>query len=378
MNGLRLGWSILEMLFLGFFLYFGSSIALALAMLLILIPMISIPVNLYVRAHLQTGFETAVNLRKRDTGIFTLKLENPTLFPVLRVRCRIQSENQLNREKHETDIFTWLPSFKKKQTALSVGSKYCGRLRLSVHEVVLYDCFGVFGIRCRCHSVGYVTVQPDTFDMNVQMIPTPNSIEESDVYSQVRPGSDLTETYQIREYVPGDSPKQIHWKLSGKFDKLIVRDPALPITRNVLIFWERTGDSGNPALIDAQAEVLVTICRNLLEQSVQFTLGWNDTDRNLCILQEIHDMDELIGIIPRILRATGVKEGISGADLLLQTGSHALCAHMVYLAEEPQGGVMELQRYGHVSMLLCGKTPLEGALLFDEVHYREQLLQIEL
>lgn len=242
----------------------------------------------------------------------------------------------------------------------------------------MYDAFGLIGIRCKCNEAAYMTVQPDTFEQAVILRENFNSIEESDIYSQERPGSDLTETYQIREYVPGDSPRQIHWKLSNKFDKLIVRDPALPITRNVLIFWERTGESGSPELIDAQAESVVSLCRSLLEQSIQFSIGWNDTDRNLCIIYEIHDMDELVGIIPRLMRATGIKEGISGAELLVQTRGDVLCAHMVYIAEEPQSEVMEMQRFGQVSMLLCGKTPLPGAVMFDGQHYQEQLMQMEL
>ena len=115
-----------------------------------------------------------------------------------------------------------------------------------------------------------------------------------------------------------------------------------------------------------------------MDSGIQFTIGWNDTDRNLCILHEIRDMDELVGIIPRLMRATGVKESVSGAGLLLQTGGAPLCAHMVYIAEEPQSEVMELQRFGHVTMLLCGKTSLDSAVMFDPEHYQEQLSQIDL
>ena len=189
---------------------------------------------------------------------------------------------------------------------------------------------------------------------------------------------DLTETYQIREYVPGDSIRQIHWKLSNKFDKLIVRDPGLPITRNVLVFWERTGESGDPDVIDAQAEVIISLCRSLMDSGIQFTIGWNDTDRNYCITHEIRDMDELVGVIPRLLRATGAKDTASGAALLIQTRPEALCAHMVYIAEEPQNEVMEMQRYGHVTMLVCGKEAPQGAILFNEEDYAQQLTQIEI
>jgi hypothetical protein len=51
---------------------------------------------------------------------------------------------------------------------------------------------------------------------------------------------------------------------------------------------------------------------------------------------------------------------------------------MVYIAETPQGDVMEMQRYGHVTMLLCGDAALEGAVFFNETDYIKQLTEIEI
>ncbi|MGN0978001.1 MAG: DUF58 domain-containing protein [Faecousia sp.] len=374
----KLAWLVLEGLLVWFFLYYGSGPALALAAVMVFLPLVSLPVNLLLRKRLRVRVEAPASLRKGDDGSIAVILENPSLFPALRVRCQVTAQNQLNRETHTQRVMTWAFPKKERPSSLRIGSEYCGRIRIRVDRVVLYDCFGLIGVRSPCDAVTHLTVQPDTFAADVTLIPNPYSIEDSDVYSQDRPGADMTEPYQIREYVPGDSIRQIHWKLSGKFDKLIVRDPALPITRNVLVFWERTGDSGDPELLDAQAEAVISLCRSLLDSGIQFTIGWNDTDRNLCVLHEIHDMDELVGIIPRLLRATGVKNGIGGADLLLRTRPDVLCAHMVYIAEEPGSEITQMQRFGHVTALLCGETPLEGAVVFNAMDYRQQLSQIEL
>ena len=371
MIAMKFGWLALEGLFLAFFACFGSSAALALAIVLILIPLCSLPLNLYIRKKLTVKINAASNIRKGESGRFSIVLENPTALPVLRVRCSVRVENQLNREKRDITVVTWMPPKRQQKTLLDTGSDYCGRLRIAAAQVILYDCFGLIGVPSRTKAAAHMTVQPNTFEASVSLLLMPECMDDSEMYSQERPGSDLTETYQIREYVPGDSPRQIHWKLSSKFDKLIVRDPALPITRNVLVFWERTGESGNPEMIDAQAEAVVSLCRCLLDQSVPFAVGWNDTDRNLCILHEIHEMDDLVGIVPRLMRAAGARDGISGAGLLLQTSAPASCAHVVYLAEEPQREVMDLQRFGHVTMLLCGETAVDGAIRFDPEHYRE-------
>jgi len=375
---MKLSWLVLEGLLVWFFLYFGSGPALALVVLMLLIPLVSLPINLYLRKHLSIKIEAAVSQRKGDEGSITVTVQNPTAFPALRIRYDVVVLNQLNREKHSQKIMTYALPKKKQNNTLRVGSEYCGRIRIAVPRVTLYDCFGLIGIRYSCEAVTHMTVQPDTFETAVILVPNPSSTDDSELYSQDRPGMDLTETYQIREYVPGDSIRQIHWKLSNKFDKLIVRDPGLPITRNVLVFWERTGESGDPDVIDAQAEVIISLCRSLMDSGIQFTIGWNDTDRNYCITHEIRDMDELVGVIPRLLRATGAKDTASGAALLIQTRPEALCAHMVYIAEEPQNEVMEMQRYGHVTMLVCGEDAPQGAILFNEEDYAQQLTQIEI
>ena len=378
MIAIQLGWVVLVLLLLWGFAWFGSGVALALALLLILLPLCTIPVSLYLRKKLEVSLETAVSLRKDDEGTVTVKLENPTIFAALRVRCDVMIQNQLNRETVKQHIFTWAAPMKGRKCTLRVASEYCGRIRVWVPQIVLYDCFGIVGIRCKCNAVSHMTVQAETYEPTVVMVPNPASTDDSESYSQERPGADLTETFQLREYVPGDSLRQIHWKLTNKFDKLIVRDPGLPISKNVLVFWERTGDGDDPALIDAQAEVVISLCRSLVDMGIQFTVGWNDTDRNLCITHRIREMDEFVGIVPRLLRATGAKEGVSGASLLMQTRADALCAHMVYIAQTPQSEVAEMQRYGHVTMLLCGESVLDGAVYFNETDYIRQLSEIEI
>ena len=280
MIAMKLGWAVLEGICVWLTLYYGSGGALTLAVLLLVLPLGSLPIHLFLRKRLRVRVEAPAVVRKGDEGSVTICLENPTLLPALRIRCRVTTRNQLNDERCTRNVMTWAFPKGQRCTSLRLGSEYCGRIQISVEQVKLYDCFGLIGVPCGCSAEAHMTVQPDTFPIRVNLIPNPDSQEDSDTYSQERPGADLTETFQIREYVPGDSMRQIHWKLSGKFDRLIVRDPALPITRNVLVFWERTGQSGSVKRIDAQAETVVSACRSLSDSGVQFTIGWNDTEEH--------------------------------------------------------------------------------------------------
>ena len=189
-------------------------------------------------------------------------------------------------------------------------------------------------------------------------------------YSNERPGYDLSEMFQIRDYVPGDSQRQIHWKLSHKYGKLIVKDPSLPITRSAAVFWERTENDPTAERTDAEAEIVVSVCRNLLSQSVQFTVGWNEEATGRCVFQQIRDMDDLIGLLPRLFTAKPAK-GASGASLLLQELPAGSCSHLVYVAAERKAETDELANIGRLTTLICGET-------FNETDYAAQLSELEL
>lgn len=362
----KLFWLATEISLAALWVCFGSGAALALALAMLLIPLVSIPINLYLRRKIRLKLTAQPNLRKEQEAQIMLKLTNPTVLPV-NLSCCLAVTNLLNgmllREKvHVTG----------NQVTRSVKSRYCGRLRITVEKAKLYDCFGLVGIPLSCPEKCHITVQPDGFETRISLADELGGIAESEQYSQYRSGSDMTETFQLREYVPGDSPRQIHWKLSGKLDRLIVRDPGLPIIQDVLLFWERTEPEETVQSIDAQAEVIVSIARALLEQDVQFRLGWNDTEENRCILHEIRELDDLIAILPRLLSAAGSGECDSGAALLLQTRPDALCCHMVYVAHTPAAEVLDFSSYGHLTVLAVSNGGVD-AIRFDETNYPTQL-----
>lgn len=201
-------------------------------------------------------------------------------------------------------------------------------------------------------------------------VPAAAHIDDTEDYSNERPGYDLSEMFQIRDYVPGDSQRQIHWKLSHKYDKLIVKDPSLPITRSAAVFWERTEEKPMCERTDAEAEIVVSVCRNLLSQSVQFTVGWNEESTGRCVFQQIRDMDDLIGLLPRLFTAKAAT-GASGASLLLQEVPVGSWSHLIYVSGEQQAETEQLSTIGRLTALVCGER-------FNEKDYAAQLSELEL
>ena len=50
-----------------------------------------------------------------------------------------------------------------------------------------------------------------------------------------KPGGGFSEDYDLRRYRPGDPVKSIHWKVSAKFDALIIREPLVPPSHSRLV-----------------------------------------------------------------------------------------------------------------------------------------------
>ena len=368
----KLCWLAAEGCLLLLWVRFGSAAALALGAGLVLIPLLSLPLNLYLRTKIRWKLTAGSNLPKGKLGKVVLEPLNPTVLPVF-LTCTLRVRNLLNGTQcRQRLLYTGQP------LETEVISRHCGRLRLTLERARLCDCFGLIGIAVRCPEKWHITVQPDCFETVISLADTAGGMAESEQYSQYRPGSDLTETFQLREYVPGDSPRQIHWKLSGKLDRLIVRDPGLPVIQDVLLFWERTSPEETPGSADAQAESLVSIGRALLEQDVSFRLGWNDVEENRCVLHDIRDLDDLTAVLPRLLSARGGGFGChGGAALLTQTRPDALCSHTVYLSHTPAPEAVEWDGCGRLTVI-AADGGYDGALLFDETNYPAQLASLVL
>ena len=144
-----------------------------------------------------------------------------------------------------------------------------------------------------------------------------------------------------------------------------MKDASLPITRSAALFWERTEEHPTASRTDAEAEIVVSLCRNLLAQSVQFTLCWNENGQ--LVRHLVRDLDELIALLPRLLTAKA-EPGLSGAQLLLQTTPAEAYSHLLYISGE-QPADPNLQTLGHLTALVCGTN-------YNEADYQTQLSEL--
>lgn len=229
MTVLRIGYALLLLTVLGLDAFCGSILSAAATALLVLTPLVCALLHLRAAKKLRVRLDAPVNLEKGEAGKLRIRVENASALPACLLGVRLRLTNLLTGQ---TAVRHYRLTALPKRTSVSeyrISSAHCGRIQLTAERCRLYDPFGIIGIRLGEPAVAAMTVQPKGFVQSVYVSPDANCPDDSENYAPDRTGYDLAEVYALREYAPGDSLRQMHWKLSSKLDKLVVREPSLPV-----------------------------------------------------------------------------------------------------------------------------------------------------
>ena len=94
--------------------------------------------------------------------------------------------------------------------------------------------------------------------------------------------------HHLRDYRAGDMPRQIAWKASARFDKLLVREYESAVARDLLIDWQTVGNLGHEHKISRLARWVIEAERSgsrysLLLPSQRIAPGRGPEHRHLCL-----------------------------------------------------------------------------------------------
>ena len=297
-------------------------------------------------------------------------LENPSRFPVFKAICEISVKNNLTGEENRIYSALSAPPKGKTEGEFCLSSEFCGYLTAKIEKILVSDIFGILPAAAKGFSAakGKTTVLPETFEPVIVFDGILSVPEDSESYSPDKKGYDYSETFQIREYAPGDSIKQIHWKLSEKLDKTIVRDPSLPIAKNIMLFWDKTAGTAAPKETDAMAEASSSVAQSILKSGYEFMLAWSDGNRTETA--EIKTEEELLEAIPRMIKFGGEKTEEDFEDILGHFGK------VICVAKEPPENLFEKPG---VNLLICDKSAAGANVVpFGAETYSEDLEFLEL
>ena len=174
-------------------------------------------------------------------------------LPMPPFRGRIRLQNRLTGETRRYEPGEGIPA------------GHCGGITATVEKPRVCDYLGLFALPVK---------QPQQKTVLIRPVPIPVPVLP-DLHRYLarawRPkfGGGFAENHELRLYRPGDSLNQVHWKLSAKTGKLILREPMEP-ERGLVLLTMTLG--GTPEELDRKFGRLLWLGNHLLEQNVHFEL----------------------------------------------------------------------------------------------------------
>jgi uncharacterized protein (DUF58 family) len=198
---------------------------------------------------------------------------------LFKISWALVCENLLTGEKE----FFRFEKISKKENEFVIQASHCGVLRIRGSEILTADPLGLFSRRIyfgaeSSKTEAHIIIPPVGFAVAIP--PGQNAADhDSNEYSTTKAGTDVSEIFAIREYIPGDPIRGIHWKLTEKLDKVMVREFGLPIGNSVLLVLDTApGAEISPAGWDAAAELFYSAALALPGEGIRAAVSWQHAE----------------------------------------------------------------------------------------------------
>lgn len=280
--------------------------------LVLLITVIAVPIVMLISvliARKSIDIEFAVKndtaLKKEDFSV-QLGVTNRSIFPIGKAEAYIEYSNLFSNEVNDFSLLMPIQSRNSQNISFRLSSKYCGIVQIKCAYINIYDPLRIFRFKVGKNISTEVIVMPEGYEISGHVCSTDRVNEESNTFSEYKPGDDPSEIFDLRGYNQGDKLNRIHWKLSSKRDEFIVKDYSLPIDIPCMLFLNlQVGLEYRLPLYDTLIETLVSVSQFMLENERIHTIVYYNAKANAFIEKNISNTDNLAETIHEIILSSG-------------------------------------------------------------------------
>lgn len=231
-----------------------------------------------------TGSRTCRSGREADIKI---TLECPRPCAVGNIGAHVICENNVFRTKQETVYMLELGRGRRHEYSIPLNTDICGQRTVKISGITCYDFLGLFACRIDTEEELICTVFPYEANVYAELGRNTEREQQGDIYDGKKSGTDVSEVFGLREYAEGDSLQSIHWKLSGKMKKLIVREFGRPVNYHTLILFSPAFVYGDKQVdeqtVNGVFDLGVSLSHALLNQNTAHFTGYLDGGEIRCL-----------------------------------------------------------------------------------------------
>lgn len=187
-----------------------------------------VPCSFYAAWRLADSVECSIAathqaVRPGEPACVIITVTNPSFLCALHSTWKLFTGNSFFQTGAEQKLLLAIPPRGAKRFPLTVSAADLGKITFTCKEYVLADLSGIFLVRVECGMEACFFVLPKHEDTLQSSLPEAWA-GAAELTESTRKGNDHSEVSDIRTYVPGDRPRDIHWKLSARQRELMVKE----------------------------------------------------------------------------------------------------------------------------------------------------------
>lgn len=288
----------------GIFVVFQSFGILLLLIFFLLLPFLSFYVWRYQTKNLEFSLESPVELlEKKEPFSVKVKVTNNSKLPILSCYTVVEYKNRYREDKKKEILYFSATSKKWSESEFvvekNIASETCGVIDVTITEAGLMDFMGLFLKKWKNPVTKEVIILPLKRE-GVVMDSHLYACESSEPVESQGKGSDIMEVSDVREYIPGDCLKDIHWKLSAKTGDLMVKEREARRDSMVALVIELINDEFG--IVDGILDYSFSLCQSLFVQGQPFYLYWWSETSGMIKERLVSAKTDLFSAFQEILR----------------------------------------------------------------------------
>ena len=298
---------------------YDEYISLIMLLLLLLLPLFSLLCFPFWKKQIQLrGSASEAVIKMGEECKFIIQLTNQSIFPITSGRIRMKYRNQLDEEFQEKNIQFQLDGKSSQKIMVTFYGNHCGMLEFFCDCIQLYDYFGLHSVKFRNEKKSTEVIVVPEFEYADEDMEEETGSEEEitiDVY-----GEDNSEVKGIREYRQGDALKHIHWKLSSKQKKLMVKEFTSDQSERERFVFAPVYEEKSEVCYewyDEKMDELVNTSMSMLVEQRPHEVVWYHPGGNYFETTKIDAVEDVGYLVERVIRE-GIGQKTEEYELLLK------------------------------------------------------------
>ena len=320
-------------------------------------------------------------------GIVKLKLHNIT-FDTTEIITKSFTIQDLNEPE---DVQSNENFANTRNITIDLDSDFCGKYEVTIMYVRIFDILGMSYKSIVKNLKNVLYIYP--VSVAIGSVSDAQRVNyEKERYFSNKKNTVLSEILQYREYQPGDNLRHINWKLSDRFDEMLVREFDTPTDNQVLVTFDiessandssaqtvKTSSSQSANAIKATKSLvysaIMSISASYIDKGIFHQVGWyRATDRH-SIYKNMYGLEDLYGVMRQIFDDNGESKSKSASIVtLIKSGNINKYAKVVYITNHIDKKVQDqIRLYGNIQLVLLDEKsigeslPVNSAVVSEDV-----------